>query len=142
MFCIVNGEYFKVVSESCEQLANSTALFDSFLLPCGVYRADNTEMRCLSSSEVTAALKTVSDWTYLPNSEAGDAIKRTFAFADFQSAFLFMSKSAQLAEKNQHHPDWRNLWNTVEVTLTTDDKLCLSTFDIELAQGMDLLFKN
>jgi 4a-hydroxytetrahydrobiopterin dehydratase len=51
-----------------------------------------------------------------------------------------MSSSAQLAEKNQHHPDWRNLYNTVDVTVTTDDKACLSTFDIELAQGMDALY--
>lgn len=50
-----------------------------------------------------------------------------------------MSQSAQLAEKNQHHPDWHNLWNTVDVIVTTDDKACLSTFDIELAQGMSLI---
>ena len=47
---------------------------------------------------------------------------------------------AQLAEKNQHHPDWRNLWNTVDITLTTDDKFCLSNFDIFLASGFDYLF--
>eukprot|EP01035_Chromulina_nebulosa_P030940 gene30940-41181_t len=41
---------------------------------------------------------------------------------DFQNAFLFMASSAQLAEKNQHHPDWRNLYNTVDVVLTTDDQ--------------------
>ena len=61
---------------------------------------------------------------------------------DFQNAFLFMASSAQLAEKNQHHPDWRNLYNTVDVVLTTDDQACLSTFDFELAQGMDLIYSN
>ena len=63
-------------------------------------------------------------------------------FLDFQNAFLFMASSAQLAEKNQHHPDWRNLYNTVDVVLTTDDQACLSTFDFELAQGMDLIYSN
>jgi 4a-hydroxytetrahydrobiopterin dehydratase len=53
-----------------------------------------------------------------------------------------MASSAQLAEKNQHHPDWRNLYNTVDVVLTTDDQACLSTFDFELAQGMDLIYSN
>lgn len=89
-----------------------------------------------------AALLTVPDWTWVRNSTTGDSITRSFEFADFQNAFLFMAGSAQLAEKNQHHPDWRNLWNTVEVTLTTDDQACLSTFDFELAQGMDMLFSN
>ena len=46
-----------------------------------------------------------------------------------------------MAEKNGHHPDWRNLYNTVDVTLTTDDKACLSTFDVEFAKGLNLLYK-
>lgn len=76
------------------------------------------------------------------NSTVGDSLSRSFEFSDFQSAFLFMASSAQLAEKNQHHPDWHNLYNVVDVTLTTDDQACLSTFDFELAQGMDLIFLN
>ena len=51
-----------------------------------------------------------------------------------------MTQVAQLAERNQHHPDWHNLYNQVDVTLTTDDQACLSTFDIELAQQMDLIY--
>ena len=98
-------------------------------------------MNCLNAEQTQMSLKTVPDWTYAPNSVTGDAIKRTFVFNDFQEAFIFMAETAQLAEKNQHHPDWRNLWNTVEVTLTTDDKACLSSFDIELAQGMDIIAK-
>ena len=75
----------------------------------------------------------------MPDAVLGDSLTRTFVFADFQTAFYFMTQSAQLAEKNQHHPLWTNLWNTVEVKLTTDDKACISTFDFELAQGMDLI---
>ena len=82
----------------------------------------------------------VPEWTYVPNSVLGDSLTRTFEFPDFRSAFLFMTESAQLAEKNQHHPDWRNLYNTVSVIVTTDDKACLSTFDFELAEGMDLIY--
>jgi 4a-hydroxytetrahydrobiopterin dehydratase len=159
-FAFVSAEYFKVVGESCARLQNATALFD-YLLPCGIYRfasvlllftgflfssihtywysfsrSDTTDLTCLTSSEIDALLPTIPEWTY-----AGNAVKRSFVFSDFQNAFLFMSGGAQLAEKNQHHPDWRNLYNTVDVTLTTDDKGCLSTFDIELAQGMNILFK-
>ena len=85
-------------------------------------------------------LTRVPEWTYVPNDVLGDSLIRTFEFPDFRSAFLFMTESAQLAEKNQHHPDWRNLYNTVSVIVTTDDKACLSTFDFELAEGMDLIY--
>ncbi len=112
-----------------------------FSLNVFLYSSDPVELVCLNAEQTKKALTTVPDWTYVPNSVTGDAIKRSFVFNDFQEAFLFMSGSAQLAEKNQHHPDWHNLWNAVDVTLTTDDKPCLSTFDIELAQGMDQLFK-
>ena len=47
---------------------------------------------------------------------------------------------SRAAQKNNHHPDWRNLYNTVEVMLTTDDLTCLTTFDFALAQGMDLIY--
>jgi 4a-hydroxytetrahydrobiopterin dehydratase len=98
------------------------------------------EFRCLSDAETETLVKTVPGWTLKKNSVTGDALFRSFQFEDFRSAFLFMSASAQLAEKNGHHPDWRNLYNTVDVTLTTDDKACLSTFDIEYAQGMDAVY--
>ena len=52
-----------------------------------------------------------------------------------------MSEVAQLAETNQHHPLWTNLWNEVDVTLNTDDQECLSTFDIKLAEAMDSVEK-
>ena len=79
----------------------------------------------------------IPEWNYQKD---GDYISRSFSFTDFQGAFLWMTQSAQLAEKNQHHPDWKNLYNTVDVKLTTDDKMCLSSFDIQLAQGMDYLY--
>ncbi len=123
------------------QVKFSSIAIVPFSLNVFLYSSDPVELVCLNAEQTKKALTTVPDWTYVPNSVTGDAIKRSFVFTDFQEAFLFMSGSAQLAEKNQHHPDWHNLWNTVDVTLTTDDKPCLSTFDIELAQGMDQLFK-
>lgn len=123
------------------QVKFSSIAIVPFSLNVFLYSSDPVELVCLNAEQTKKALTTVPDWTYVPNSVTGDAIKRSFVFNDFQEAFLFMSGSAQLAEKNQHHPDWHNLWNTVDVTLTTDDKPCLSTFDIELAQGMDQLFK-
>lgn len=107
-----------------------------------IYSVDAVQLTCLNRAQIKAAVLSVPEWNLVVNSTVGDSLTRTFEFSDFQNAFLFMAGSAQLAEKNQHHPDWRNLYNTVEVTLTTDDKACLSTFDIELAQGMDILYKN
>ena len=94
-------------------------------------------MACLTEEQTTVALKSVPEWTLVKDAKLGDSIKRSFVFDDFQAAFYFMTKTAQVAETNQHHPNWSNLWNTVDVTLNTDDKLCLSTFDIELAKAMD-----
>lgn len=51
-----------------------------------------------------------------------------------------MAEGAQLADKNDHHPSWTNTFNTVNVTLKSDDIACISTFDIQLAQGMDYVF--
>ncbi len=140
---LASADYLKVVSETCPQLQDPTTFFESFLVPCADFKADaGVELVCINDqAEKNELLKTVPDWTYVPDAILGDKLVRTFVFADFKTAFLFMTKSAQLAEKNQHHPDWRNLYNTVTVTATTDDKFCLSSYDFELAQGMDLLVK-
>ncbi|ARE40288.1 Pterin-4-alpha-carbinolamine dehydratase [Rhodovulum sp. P5] len=66
-----------------------------------------------------------------------DAICRTFVFADFVSAFGFMTRVALWAEKLDHHPEWSNVYKTVEVTLTTHDAGGLSMKDIELARRID-----
>ena len=132
----VQAKYFLVEGERCEVLTNATTMFDK-LLPCAQYSVDAVDLQCLTAEQTTVAMKQVPNWTLTQDSEKGDNIRRDFVFGDFQTAFYFMTKSAQLAEKNQHHPNWSNLYNTVNVVLNTDDKLCLSTFDIELAKGMD-----
>lgn len=69
-----------------------------------------------------------------------DAINRTFVFADFAQAFAFMTQIAIVAEKRDHHPEWSNVYNKVNVTLTTHDANGLTQRDIDLAQTMDQAF--
>nr|WP_070958633.1 4a-hydroxytetrahydrobiopterin dehydratase [Hyphomonas sp. Mor2] len=84
-----------------------------------------------------AAIETLSDWTV----KAGDrdAIEKSFKFADFKTAFGFMTSCALKAEQMDHHPEWFNVYNRVEVTLTTHDADGVTALDVELAQYMDRL---
>ncbi|SLN28745.1 Putative pterin-4-alpha-carbinolamine dehydratase [Roseovarius litorisediminis] len=68
-----------------------------------------------------------------------DAIKKTFKFKDFADAFGWMTRAAIWAEKWNHHPEWFNVYKTVEVTLTTHDVGGLSTLDVKLARKLDTL---
>lgn len=82
------------------------------------------------------SLAALPDWSY----DAGrDAITRRFTFADFNAAFGFMTRVALLAEKSDHHPEWSNVWNRVDILLTTHDAGGLSTRDIQMAQAIDAL---
>ena len=69
--------------------------------------------------------------------ESRDAIKKSYKFKDFTEAFGFMTRAALWAEKWNHHPEWSNVYNTVEVTLTTHDVDGLSALDVKLARKMD-----
>ena len=71
--------------------------------------------------------------------EGRDAITRTFRFADFSEAWGFMSRVALLAEKHDHHPEWSNVWNRVEITLSTHDAGGLSARDVALATAIAAL---
>ena len=75
-----------------------------------------------------------SGWTVL---EGRDAIKKTFTFSDFSEAWSFMSRVALRAEQLNHHPEWFNVYNRVEVTLSTHDCKGLSTRDITMATFMN-----
>ncbi|CAF0812987.1 unnamed protein product [Adineta steineri] len=66
-----------------------------------------------------------------------DALSKTFLFKDFNQAFGFMTRVALLAEKLDHHPEWFNVYNKVQVTLSTHDLNGLSTYDAQMAQFMD-----
>jgi len=66
-----------------------------------------------------------------------DAMTKTFTFKDFNAAFGFMTRAALIAERMNHHPEWFNVWNRVEVTLSTHDAGGLTESDLKLAEAMD-----
>lgn len=71
--------------------------------------------------------------------ENRDALVKTFTFGDFTEAFAWMTRAAMWAEKWNHHPEWRNVYNRVDVTLTTHDAGGLSALDAKLARKLDSL---
>lgn len=82
------------------------------------------------------ALASLTDWNDVPGR---DAIAKTFRFADFSEAFGFMTRAALVAEKMNHHPEWSNVWNRVDVVLTTHDAGGVTQLDIDLAQAMNAI---
>lgn len=90
----------------------------------------------LSAEARRSALKALPGWTETPGREA---IARTFIFRDFNEAFGFMSRAALVAEKSDHHPEWRNVYKTVEVVLATHDAGGVTALDIGLATAMNAI---
>jgi len=90
----------------------------------------------LTEAERASALAQLSGWTV---TDGRDAIAKRFVFADFNAAFGFMARAALVAEKMDHHPEWSNVYRTVDVTLSTHDAGGLTRLDVELAQAMDRL---
>ncbi|HEX7882538.1 MAG TPA: 4a-hydroxytetrahydrobiopterin dehydratase [Afipia sp.] len=88
----------------------------------------------LSADARRAALAKLKGWSEVPGREA---IMRTFTFRDFNEAFGFMTRAALIAEKSDHHPEWRNVYKTVEVVLATHDAGGVTARDIALAEAMD-----
>ncbi len=88
----------------------------------------------LSAEARCTALAKLNGWSNVPGR---DAIARTFTFKDFNEAFGFMTRAALVAEKSDHHPEWRNVYKTVEVVLSTHDADGVTTRDIALAEAMD-----
>ena len=72
----------------------------------------------------------------------GNAIKKTFIFSNFIEALGWMVKAGVSAEKLNHHPEWSNVYKTVNVVLTTHDKGCITSLDVKLAQEMDKLYES
>jgi 4a-hydroxytetrahydrobiopterin dehydratase len=84
--------------------------------------------------DTTTALKELPGWAA---TEGRDAIQRTYRFKDFNAAFGFMSRAALMAEKLDHHPEWFNVYNRVEVTLATHDADGVTELDVRLATFMN-----
>ena len=94
----------------------------------------NASPQKLTAEARKAALAKLSGWTEVPGR---DAIARKFTFEDFNAAFGFMTRAALVAEKMDHHPEWFNVYKTVEVTLSTHDAGGVTELDITLAGAMD-----
>jgi 4a-hydroxytetrahydrobiopterin dehydratase len=90
----------------------------------------------LTDAERDAALADLPEWTLRAD---GLAIEKRFKFADFSEAFGFMTRAALHAEKADHHPEWSNVYNRVEVTLTTHDAGGLSQRDVNMARAIEAL---
>ena len=90
----------------------------------------------LSAEARKSALRELSGWIEV---QGRDAIARTFTFEDFNQAFGFMTRVALVAEKNDHHPEWRNVYKTVDVVLATHDAGGVTSRDVELAKAMNTI---
>src|SRR6201986_3965292 len=91
-------------------------------------------MAKLAIDDLKQALKRLPDWQLAKDREA---IVRRFTFVDFDAAFAFMTRTALLAAKMDHHPEWSNVYNKVDVLLGTHDDNGVSQKDIDLATAMD-----
>lgn len=91
-------------------------------------------MKKATEAEIAQALAQLPAWH-----RAGEAIVRKFEFADFAAAFAFMTRVALLAEKQDHHPDWTNVYNRVEIRLYSHDAGGLTQRDFKLARAIDAI---
>ena len=88
----------------------------------------------LSDSERQTAMHELTGWSPVAGR---DAITRSFRFPDFNQAFGFMARAAMMAEKLDHHPEWFNVYNRVDVTLSTHDAGGVTSLDVTLARFMN-----
>ncbi|WEK47901.1 MAG: 4a-hydroxytetrahydrobiopterin dehydratase [Candidatus Andeanibacterium colombiense] len=88
----------------------------------------------LSEAERAELLSRLAQWSHDP---ARDGIRREFLFADFGAAFAFMARVAAIADRMDHHPEWFNVYNRVEILLTTHDAGGLSLRDVALAHEIE-----
>lgn len=90
----------------------------------------------LSDAKRAALARTLPEWKTV---DGRDAIERSFRFRDFSEAWGFMNRVALLAESQNHHPDWSNVWNRVRIELSTHDAGGLTDNDVKLARSIDAL---
>ncbi|MBV9558707.1 MAG: 4a-hydroxytetrahydrobiopterin dehydratase [Pseudolabrys sp.] len=94
--------------------------------------------KTLSADARKGALAKLKGWSDAKN---GNAIAKKFEFKDFNEAFGFMTRAALVAEKMNHHPEWFNVYKTVEVTLSTHDAGGVTELDVKLAEAMEKIAK-
>lgn len=96
-------------------------------------------MPAVAPLDAATRARLAEDLPHWRMAEGRDAIRRAFRFRDFSEAWGFMARVALLAEAQDHHPEWSNVWNRVEILLTTHDAGGLSERDIRLARAIDAL---
>ncbi len=92
----------------------------------------------LTQQELAAALGRLANWERVPNRAA---IRKTYQFADFRTAFAWMTDIAAVAESMDHHPEWSNVYSRVEVVLATHDAGAVTQRDVKLAMAMDAAWR-
>ena len=92
----------------------------------------------LDAGELAEAVKTLPGWQV---DSAGKSLSKSFVFEDFSACFGVMSRIALAAEKLDHHPDWSNVWNRLDIRLSTHDAGGLTGLDIQLARQINQLAK-
>jgi 4a-hydroxytetrahydrobiopterin dehydratase len=95
-------------------------------------------LKKFTAEQLEAALQSLPGWKRHGRREA---IRRQYAFDDFAHAFSFMTQVAIMAEKRNHHPEWSNVYNKVDITLTTHDAQGVTGRDVELARYADQAFE-
>lgn len=90
----------------------------------------------MSKNEVEEKVKNLDNWKFIK-----DSIKKEFTFEDFKSAFAFMTSVAFEAEALIHHPNWENVYNTVNISLSTHDANGITQKDFDLAEKIDAIYK-
>ena len=88
----------------------------------------------LSAQEIESGLQALPGWSHDPSAAA---LRRSFKFRDFGEAFGFMTRVALAAEKADHHPEWSNVWNRVDIALTTHSDGGITRKDVDLAKSID-----
>lgn len=128
---------FYSVSETVGSLSSSDALFADLFASVSLAEVGNASSVCYASAEaIAAAVATIPQWDLQGNT----TVHRQYLFSDFRACWRFMSIAATVADKNNHHPLWTNVYNRVDVYMSTDDVPCLATFDIETAAAFDKIF--
>jgi 4a-hydroxytetrahydrobiopterin dehydratase len=139
-----SATYSLVVSET-GALASPNAHFVS-LIDASRFASLPINSTCLPRAAYAAALAAAAPtWAAVLGADpagGADFLTKLFEARTFRTAFTFMSAGAVLADVNDHHPLWTNVYNSVNVSLSTDDRKCVSTFDVALAQGLDVLWAN
>ena len=92
----------------------------------------------LGPQEAQSALNALPGWSLSADKKG---IAKTFTFKNFSEAFAFMTRAALIAEKMNHHPEWKNVYNKVEVYLSTHDAGGFTEKDVKLAEGMEKILK-